>query len=64
MHHLFQLAAGYDILPTFFNLAGATIPSDRKMDGFDLAPILYNKQDVRVERERDCKFIMSSFHAI
>ncbi|XP_003387234.3 PREDICTED: arylsulfatase A-like [Amphimedon queenslandica] len=40
-----KLAAGYDILPTFFNLAGATIPSDRKMDGFDLAPILYNKQD-------------------
>ena len=65
IHFLFQLAAGYDILPTLFNLAGATIPSDRRMDGYDLAPILFNKQDVRAversERERDYKSIMPSF---
>lgn len=44
--YIFQLAAGYDILPTLFNIAGAKVPSDRKMDGYDMAPILYYKDNV------------------
>jgi arylsulfatase A-like enzyme len=41
-----KLAAGYDILPTFFKIAGAEVPSDRIMDGYDMTPILYYKKDV------------------
>jgi arylsulfatase A len=40
-----KLAAGYDILPTFFKIAGAEVPSDRIMDGYDMTPILYYKKD-------------------
>lgn len=40
-----KFATILDLLPTFFNLAGAEIPQDRKMDGYDMSPILYYKQD-------------------
>lgn len=38
-----QMGATLDLLPTFANLAGAEVPSDRKMDGYDLTPVLTKK---------------------
>ena len=38
-----QMGATLDLLPTFANLAGAEVPSDRKMDGYDLSPVLTKK---------------------
>lgn len=35
-----EMGATLDILNTFGTLAGAKIPADRKMDGFDLSPVL------------------------
>ncbi|PYJ06775.1 MAG: arylsulfatase [Verrucomicrobia bacterium] len=37
-----ELACSMDLFNTCLNLAGAPIPSDRTMDGVDLAPILFN----------------------
>ena len=38
-----QMGATLDLLPTFANLAGAEVPSDRKMDGYDLSQVLTQK---------------------
>ena len=45
--YLLQLASILDLFPTFANIVGGKIPTDRRMDGYDMAPILYYKQDVR-----------------
>jgi arylsulfatase A len=33
-----------DLLPTFVTLAGGSLPSDRKIDGADLTPLLFGQQ--------------------
>ena len=38
-----QFASTLDLLPTIFNLVGATIPNDRVIDGYDMAPILFKR---------------------
>ena len=40
-----QMGATLDLLPTFASLAGAQIPSDRKMDGYDLSKVLTKKSE-------------------
>jgi arylsulfatase A len=35
-----ELAATMDLLPTFANLAGAELPSDRIIDGRDIWPLM------------------------
>jgi len=35
-----QMGATLDLLPTFANLSGAELPSDRKLDGYDLSQVL------------------------
>jgi arylsulfatase A len=37
------VAGNIDLLPTFVALAGGTVPSDRKIDGADLAPLLLGR---------------------
>jgi len=38
-----QLGSTLDLLPTLSQWAGATLPTDRVYDGFDLTPVLYGK---------------------
>jgi len=33
-----------DLFPTFITLAGGTVPSDRTYDGYDLAPVLFERK--------------------
>jgi arylsulfatase A-like enzyme len=42
-----ELATTMDLLPTFAKLAGGRAPEDRKIDGHDIAPLLYGKADAR-----------------
>eukprot|EP01090_Pellita_catalonica_P007865 TRINITY_DN18475_c0_g1_i1.p1 TRINITY_DN18475_c0_g1~~TRINITY_DN18475_c0_g1_i1.p1 ORF type:complete len:309 (+),score=38.23 TRINITY_DN18475_c0_g1_i1:58-984(+) len=42
-----EMAVNIDIFPTILNLAGLPIPSDRIIDGKDLAPLLFAQQPVR-----------------
>jgi len=38
-----EMGATMDLLPTFCALAGAKVPDDRTLDGFDLSPVLLGK---------------------
>jgi len=38
-----ELGSTLDLVNTFASLSGTTIPNDRKMDGFDLSPVLKKK---------------------
>lgn len=40
-----QLATTMDLLPTFTKLAGSQPPSDRKIDGHDITPLIYGRPD-------------------
>jgi arylsulfatase A-like enzyme len=40
-----------DVLPTFIKLAGGSVPSDRKIDGGDIWPILAGDADARSPHE-------------
>ena len=40
-------ATAMDLFPTFVNLAGGKIPTDRDMDGADLAPVLFHNSPGR-----------------
>ncbi len=44
-----DLGATMDILPTFLSLAGAPLPTDRLLDGFDLSPVM--KDESRSPRD-------------
>ena len=39
-----QMGSTLDILPTFASLAGAKVPTDRKIDGYDLSKVLLRRE--------------------
>jgi arylsulfatase A len=39
-----DMGATLDLLPTVCSLAGADVPDDREMDGYDLSPALFSRQ--------------------
>lgn len=46
-----ELAATFDVLPTFAKLAGATLPQDRVIDGKDIWPLMSGKRGARTPHE-------------
>ena len=40
-----EMGATMDLLPTFCALSGATPPTDRVLDGYDLSPLLFGKTE-------------------
>jgi len=48
-----QPVAGYDLLPTFYELAGGRAPLPKDVDGASLGPLLRDPQAGRVTREPD-----------
>ena len=42
-----ELATTMDLLPTFAKLAGGAAPTDRKIDGHDIAPLIYGQPDAK-----------------
>ncbi|HZK79695.1 MAG TPA: sulfatase [Humisphaera sp.] len=47
------VAGEIDLLPTFVKLAGGVVPTDRKIDGADLSPILFGQSN---ESPRECHY--------
>jgi putative membrane-bound dehydrogenase-like protein len=46
-----ELATTMDLLPTFAKLAGGGPPSDRRIDGHDIAPLLFGADDAKTPYE-------------
>jgi arylsulfatase A-like enzyme len=46
-----QWAVSFDLLPTFAALIGATLPTDRIIDGVDIRPLIFNQPDARPPHE-------------
>ena len=46
-----EIVSTMDILPTFTNLAGGKVPTDRKLDGHDIWPILDGSKDAKSQYE-------------
>ena len=42
-----ELATTMDLLPTFARLAGATLPKDRAIDGYDVSSLLFGQADAK-----------------
>jgi arylsulfatase A-like enzyme len=46
-----EMATTLDILPTFVRLAGGEPPRDRKLDGYDIRPLLYGEPGAKTPYE-------------
>jgi arylsulfatase A-like enzyme len=46
-----EVVSTMDILPTLTNLAGGNVPTDRKLDGHDIWPILADAQEAKSQYE-------------
>ena len=42
-----ELATTLDLMPTFARLAGTEAPTDRKLDGFDIRPLIFDDPDAK-----------------
>ncbi len=52
------IAGNIDFLPTFVSVAGGTVPSDRKIDGKDISPLLLGKT---TESPHEARYYYSSY---
>lgn len=46
-----ELTSTMDLLPTFAKLAGGNAPTNRKIDGHNIAPLLYGEPDAKTPHE-------------
>lgn len=46
-----EIASSIDLFPTFANLAGAAIPTDRVIDGKDIRPLIFNQPNAKSPHE-------------
>ena len=46
-----EIATTMDLLPTFAKLAGGKTPTDRKIDGKDIAPLLFGQPEAKTPHE-------------
>jgi putative membrane-bound dehydrogenase-like protein len=46
-----ELSSTMDLLPTFAKLAGGNAPANRKIDGHDIAPLLYGEPDAKTPHD-------------
>jgi arylsulfatase A len=46
-----EIVAGFDLFTTFANLAGATVPTDRTIDGKDVTPLMFGERGARSPHE-------------
>lgn len=58
------IASMMDVLPTFVKLAGGQVPTDRKIDGTDLWPVLTNPSQANSSREAFYYFRITKLEAV
>jgi arylsulfatase A-like enzyme len=59
-----ELASTMDLLPTFARLAGGEAPQDRKIDGKDIAPLLYGEEGAKTPHEHYYYYASAQLQAV
>ncbi|MHC4158913.1 MAG: sulfatase family protein [Planctomycetota bacterium] len=59
-----ELTTTMDLLPTFAHLAGATLPSDRIIDGKDIWPLFAGEQGAKSPHEAFYYYQVDQLHAV
>lgn len=59
-----EIASMMDILPTFVKLAGGNVPSDRKLDGHDIWPLMSGQPGARSPYDWFCYFRGETLEAV
>ncbi|WP_417731118.1 sulfatase [Rosistilla oblonga] len=59
-----ELATTMDLLPTFAKLAGGAPPTDRKIDGHDIAPLLYGEAGATTPYKAFYYYHQDQLHAV
>lgn len=59
-----ELATTMDILPTFAKLAGGETPSDRKIDGHDIRPLIVGEDGAESPREAFFYYYLDQLQAV
>ena len=59
-----ELATTMDLLPTFAKLAGGSPPMDHKIDGHDIAPLLFGEEDAKTPYEAFYYYHMDQLQAV
>jgi arylsulfatase A len=59
-----ELASAMDLLPTFANLAGAKAPTDRRIDGHNIAPLLRGEPGAKSPWEKMYYYFGNELHAV
>lgn len=59
-----EMATSMDMLPTLAVIAGATVPSDRIIDGHDIAPLVFGNNDASTPYEAFFYYKQNSLEAV
>ncbi len=59
-----ELATTMDLLPTFAKLAGSAPPKDRKIDGHDIAPLLFGETNAKTPYEAFYYYHLDQLQAV
>jgi arylsulfatase A len=59
-----ELATGMDIMPTLATLAGATIPTDRIIDGHDISPLAFGESGATTQYEEFFYYKQNNLEAV
>lgn len=59
-----ELATTMDLLPTFAKMAGGSAPTDRIIDGRDIAPLIHGKAGARTPHEAFYYYYQSQLQAV
>ncbi len=59
-----ELATGMDIMPTLSALAGATVPTDRIIDGHDISPLALGENSAKTQYEEFFYYKQNNLEAV
>ncbi|MDF7825974.1 sulfatase [Pontiellaceae bacterium B12227] len=59
-----EIISTQDIMPSLAKLAGATVPSDRVIDGVDITPLMHGVPGAATSREAFFYYVRNDLHAV
>jgi len=59
-----EMATTMDVMPTIVKLAGGQVPTDRVIDGHDIAPIIHNHTGATSQTDTFFYYVRETLHAV